>query len=61
MNRYWTDEVHPASLPMPVREAWHREAWDYEQAELSEATGGLAYEPMTHALLPEVEHAIYDA
>jgi hypothetical protein len=34
---YWerTNE-HPGALPVPEREAWHREAWDREQDALTE-------------------------
>lgn len=37
METYWAREEHPADLPITEREAWHRDAWDREQAELSRA------------------------
>lgn len=40
---YWerTNE-HPETLPMPEREAWHRDAWDREQVALQSITSGQA-------------------
>lgn len=39
---YWEQEHHPETLPVPEREAWHRDAWDREQASLQIITSGQA-------------------
>jgi hypothetical protein len=59
MGDYWTEEIHPEKLPMPAREAWHRDAWDREQTELLLATQGKAYDRVpVHT--PQLTAVLYD-
>jgi hypothetical protein len=41
MMSYWDEEVHPALYPKAVRDAWHQDAWNKEQAELQWLAQGL--------------------
>lgn len=44
---YWNEtDIHPSSMPIVAREAWHRDAWDREQ----DALGALVGENVTERL-----------